>query len=186
MTGIIGQMMVQSLLESLPVARPGDCRVCGSRLRLGDANRSRIQVGLFGSYQLHRAYYVCPHCHGSDAPMDRQLGLGPYQASPTLSQIITRLAVEMPFGQVADTLRTVTGHCVDEEWVRRIAETLGDQAEAQEAAARVAAASDLNPPPRPGPGTLVIATDGAMVYTTKDQERGWHEAKIGICARGAR
>ena len=184
MTAMIGQTVVQALLDSTPDSSPGHCGVCDSPLRLVDGQRARLQVGIFGPYALRRAYYVCPHGHGSDVPLDRRLGLGPYQASPALSQIITRLAVEMPFDQVADTLRTVTGHIVDGEWVRRIAETIGDQAEGQEAAACKAAASEQSPTRQPGPSALVIATDGAMVYTTRNEERGWHEAKIGICARG--
>jgi len=40
-------------------------------------------------------------------------------------------------------------------------------------------------PSAPGPSTLLIALDGAMVNTqrTRDGHRGWHEGKVGVCAR---
>jgi hypothetical protein len=40
-------------------------------------------------------------------------------------------------------------------------------------------------PAAPGPSTLLIAMDGAMVHTTRarDGYRGWQEAKAGVCAR---
>lgn len=82
MIAMIGQPVIQALLDSIPVASPGHCGMCDSPLRLVDGHRSRLQVGIFGPYALRRAYDVCPHGHGSDVPIDRQLGLGPYQARP--------------------------------------------------------------------------------------------------------
>ena len=40
-------------------------------------------------------------------------------------------------------------------------------------------------PPVPGLSTLLISLDGAMVKTqrSRDNHRGWHEGKVGVCAR---
>jgi hypothetical protein len=129
---------------------------------------------------------VCPQGHGSEAPQDRVLKLGPGQVSPKLAAIIARIAIDVPFDQVPDIVEQTLGLVIDGEMVRRVTEKIGSWAESQEqmmiqeAQARHAAV-----PSAPGPSTLLMAVDGAMVNTkrARDGHRGWHEGKVGVCAR---
>ena len=180
----IGQAVVQRLIEATPVRAIGRCGECGSRLRLVDARRPRIQTGIFGDYTIARAYYVCPAGHGTEVPLDRQLRLGSHQATPLLSRLITRYAIEVPFDQVADLLAETTGRSLDGEVIRRIVEDVGTYAEQLEQAAIASAADTVRLPAVPGGSTLIVAVDGAMVNTRRAGEQGWHEAKVGVCVRG--
>ncbi len=112
--------------------------------------------------------------------------LGPGRVSPKLAAILARIAIDVPFDPVPDIVAETLGLEVDGEMVRRVTEDLGSWAEAQEQQTIQDAQSEQAPvPPAPGRSTLLIAMDGAMVHTTRarDGHRGWHEAKVGVCAR---
>lgn len=185
----IGQQVTEALIA--PQERPalGVCRECGHALRLVDARRPLKIGGIFGTYHLARPYAVCPQGHGSDAPHDRALQLGPGSVSPALAAILARLAIDVPFDQVPDIIADTLGLQVDGELVRRVTEQVGTWAEGQERQAIQTLAASEPPPtvPVPGPSALLISVDGAMVHTTRaeDGHQGWHEGKVGVCARFA-
>ena len=179
----LGQQLIEQMLTTSPPLPLGVCQTCGTALRTVESHRERVVLGIFGDYPLRRAYGVCPQGHGSDIPVDRQRGLGPGQASPLLSRILTRLAIEVPFEQVADIVEETLGLAIDPERVRRVAERIGSWAEDQEHAQMTAALRESAPEPSgSGAQALVIGLDGAMVHTEKNGQSGWHEGKIGVCA----
>lgn len=105
--------------------------------------------------------------NGSEAPQDRVLKLGPGQASPKLAAILAWLAVDLPFDQVPDVVAQTLGLVIDGEMVRRVTETMGSWAESQEQLAIQEAPSGQAVPSAPGPSTLFIALDGAMLHTKR-------------------
>lgn len=186
LTQSIGRQITEAFMGAQVPESVGVCRECGSPLRQVDRHRARAITGIFGDYAWSRPYMVCPQGHGSEAPQDRVLKLGPGQASPKLAAILARLAIEVPFDQVPDVVAQTLGLAVDGEMVRRVTERLGSWAESQEQTAiQEAQRGTLSVPPAPGPSTLLIALDGAMVHTQRmrDGHRGWHEGKVGVCAR---
>jgi len=186
LTQSIGRQITKALMVS-PISESwGVCRECGRPLRLVDAHRPRSITGIFGDYQWTRPYAVCPQGHGSEAPQDRVLQLGPGQVSPKLAAVLARIAIDVPFDQVPDMLAHTLGVVIDGEMVRRVTAKIGSWAESQEQTAIQAAQRGYTPvPSAPGPSALLISLDGAMVNTKRprDNHRGWHEGKVGVCAR---
>ena len=181
----IGRTITETLI-ALPEPPPlGVCRECGHKLRQVDADRPLTILGIFGTYDWARPYGVCPQGHGSAAPQDQVFKRGPGHASPRLAGILGRLGIELPFDQVPDVLEQTLGLVVDGDMVRRVAEQIGSWAETQEQQAIQAADQGSPVSSAPGPSTLLVSLDGAMVHTkrTRDGHRGWHEAKVGVCAR---
>lgn len=186
LTQNIGRQITQALMGAGTPEAVGVCRECDALLRQVALHRARSITGIFGDYEWDRPYMVCPKGHGSEAPHDRVLKLGPGQATPKLVAILARLAIELPFDQVPDVVAQTLGLEVDGEMVRRVTEKIGSWAESQEQTAIRAAQCENTPAPSvPGPSTLLIALDGAMVNTKRlrDDHRGWHEGKVGVCAR---
>ena len=179
--------MIERLMAPPPDADAGVCPQCGQSRRLVDARRPRTLLGMFGLYHLTRPYGVCPAGHGGGAAHDRTLMLGPGSMSPKLAALVARLAIEIPFDQVPDVLAETLTLSVDGERVRRVTEQVGTWAEGQEQQAIRRLSEDAPAPTAPGsgPSTLLISVDGAMVHTvrTQDSHRGWHEGKVGVCAR---
>ena len=182
----IGQRFVQLVLQSEPVPKAalGACQTCHLPLQLVASDRVRQVLGLFGDYRLARAYGVCPKGHGSDAPRDRELGLGPGAVSPRLAQILSRLSIDMPFGRAATMVGEILGPSIDEELVRRVVEGVGTWAEHEEQEQiAISRQSETAGPTVPGPATMLIALDGAMVHTRRKGDMGWHEGKVGVVTR---
>ncbi len=188
LTQHIGQQITQALMAPPQRVALGVCRVCEAPLRLVDAGRPLKIFGIFGAYHWGRPYAVCPQGHGSDAPQDRRLQLGPGSVSPTLAAILARLAIDVPFDQVPDIVAETLRFPIDGELVRRVTEQVGTWAEGQEQQAIQRLSEEDAPAPTapvPGPSALLISLDGASVHTvrTQDGHRGWHEGKVGVCAR---
>jgi len=181
----IGRTMTETLMALPEPMLVGVCRECGRKLRQVDTDRPLTILGIFGTYAWARPYGVCPQGHGSAAPQDQVLKLGPGRASPRLAAIVARLAIEMPFDQVPDVIAQTLGLVVDGDMVRRVAEQIGSWAETQEQQAIQSAEQGHPVPPVPGPSTLLVSLDGAMVHTqrARDGHQGWHEGKVGVCAR---
>lgn len=185
LTQLIGRHVTEVLGTATGPTSLGVCRECGHALRLVDARRALTITGIFGDYHWARPYGVCPQGHGSEAPQDRVLMLGPGRLSPKLAAMVSRLAIEVPFDQVPDVLAQTMGLIVDGELVRRVTEQIGSWAESQEQIAMQAVQQGAAVPTAPGPSTLLISLDGAMVHTkrARDGHQGWHEGKVGVCAR---
>lgn len=182
----IGRHITEALMAAPVPESFGVCRECASPLRQVDSRRARGTSGIFGDYDWKRPYLVCPQGHGSDAPQDRVLKLGPGQVSPKLAAIIARIAIDVPFDQVPDMLEQTLGLVIDGEMVRRVTEKIGSWAESQEQMTiQEAQSGHAAVPSAPGSSTLFIALDGAMVNTKRARHghRGWHEGKVGVCAR---
>jgi len=128
----MGRHITEALMEAPLSESSGVCRECASPLRRVDGRRARAILGIFGDYDWARPYLVCPQGHGSEAPQDRVLKLGPGQVSPKLAAILARIAIDVPFDQVPDIVAQTLGLAIDGEMVRRVTENIGSWAESQE------------------------------------------------------
>lgn len=128
----IGRHITEVLMEAPVPESSSVCRECASPLRQVDSRRARSTLEIFCDYDWERPYLVCPQGHGSEAPQDRVLKLGPGQVSPKRAAIIARIAIDVPFDQVPDMLEQTLGLVIDGEMVRRVIEKIGSWAESQE------------------------------------------------------
>jgi hypothetical protein len=68
---------------------------CGSQRKYVN-DRERDVVSLLGKFRLRRAYYWCPQCGKSEAPMDRKLGIVSSDFTPTVRELVGRLGRKRP------------------------------------------------------------------------------------------
>ena len=122
----IGRQITEALMAVPVPASLGVCRDCEQPLRRVDAHRPRSITGIVGDYHWTRPYAVCPQGHGSAAPQDQVLQLGPGQVSPKLAAMLARMAIDVPFDPVPDILAHTLGLALDGEMVRRVAENVKD------------------------------------------------------------
>jgi hypothetical protein len=174
----LGQQLVEHLAAAVEPTGSPVCAVCQTPLRQVAPARPFSGTGLWGDYQLTRAYYVCPAGHGSATPADAAGGLGREHVTPALAAQLCRLVVELPFDQAATLAQELLGVAVDGDTLRRLAEGVGQVAELTEQAAQATVAAGSVPAPTgPGPTGLLVALDGAMVHT----DGAWHEVQVGVC-----
>ena len=69
--------------------------------------RSITKLGMFGTYQWRRAYYVCPAGDGGLAPTDDLLALGPERFTTAVAQAVTAFAVTVPSDQIPLLVNTL-------------------------------------------------------------------------------
>ena len=62
----------------------------GSRRRMCD-DGTGVSLTLLGRVAYRRAYYVCPHCHTGQYPLDRRLGIRPGQMSEEVVKVAALL-----------------------------------------------------------------------------------------------
>ena len=180
----VGRVLLGGLIERVAAGqahalpRPACCAACGGRLKRQE--RVRHLVGLVGEYTLCRDYDWCAPCGRGQAPLDEALGVGPGTASPGLTRVVARAAVETSFAAAAEQVQESLGATISEETGRRLAEQIGAVAEAQTQAAIARAQQDQEVWPeaevRHAHDTPVLAVemDGVLVH----REAGWQEMKL--------
>lgn len=181
-----GQRLLAELLELVAVAAaprsPGRCPACGAwRPEPTRRQRPRALLSRCGLLRLARELATCKGCGASWAPLDRVLGLAPYQRlTRALREELVQLGIDLPFAKAARHLLRLTGLAVGAETIRRHTEAVGLELEAaQQAAIRhVERTREAAEPLDPAPGQLVVETDGVMVHFLG----GWQEAKLGVVA----
>lgn len=107
-------------------------------------------------------------------PLDDELALLPGNLTPRLQEACVRLSTHIPsFAKAAGELEWFTGAKLHRDSARRLSEAAG----AVVVAEQTAAASHIfnqHPPSPPGPDTLLLSVDGAMVPLRKGQ---WAETR---------
>ncbi|MGQ9854718.1 MAG: ISKra4 family transposase [Candidatus Oleimicrobiaceae bacterium] len=176
---VLGRV-VEACVQAIAAAVPADdpkCPNCHRRMRLVDSKRGRELQGLVGDYQVRRAYYYCDVCQSGLAPLDERLGLGSGVVSPALGRVICRLGIEASFEEAADAVGEVLQTTIYREAGRRVTESIGAVAEAEEQAMIAEAEKGVEPVGELAEGetpkALLVAVDGAKVHL----EDGWREVK---------
>ena len=156
------------------------CAHCGGTMRRVDQARERHLYGVVGDYTLRRAYDLCDACHCGQAPLDARIGVGPGALSPALLRVICRLGIAASFEEALDVAQETLGVRVPAETARRVTESIGAVAEADQQAAMARARAGQRPAvTAPSEtGLLAVAVDGVQV----PHRDGWHEIKVGTLA----
>jgi hypothetical protein len=181
-----GRLLMTGLLTLVAVAAaprtPGRCPHCAAWPADPVVRpRPRTVLSRVGLLHLMRALVTCAGCGYSWYPLDRVLGLQPYQRlTRGVRQWLVELGVDLPFRRAARRLWSLTGLTVGAETIRTQTEAVGQALEAAQQAAirRVARTQEAAEPLDPAPGQLVVETDGVMVHFLD----GWHEVKLGVIA----
>lgn len=143
--------------------------------------RPRAVLSRVGLLPIVRQLFTCASCAGSWAPLDRVLGLDPYQRMTRgLRHWLVELGADLPFRRAAGRLLSLTGLAVSAETIRSHTEAVGTALEAaQQAAIRhVERTREPAEPVAAAPGQLLVETDGVLVHFLD----GWREVRVGVVA----
>jgi hypothetical protein len=135
--------------------------------------RSRRLVTALGEVKLSRPWYLCPHCHGGQFPVDRQLDVADRDSSPGVRRMQAIVGQAAPFDHGREQMKVLAGLEITTKSVERTAEAIGaDIAEGEQRAIRQAVQLDLpviigKPIP-----ILYIQMDGTAVPVVKKETEG--------------
>jgi len=143
--------------------------------------REGVIITLFDRVSFRRAYYLCPHCHHGQYPLDQRLGYQTGCLTPGLMSTAGRVGTEIPFERARDLLEELMGVSLSENSVRDATQEIGAEVAAQEQEysaqsrdAEVLLAHDRLPPEEK-PDRLYGSVDGIKVPVDGE----WRELKVG-------
>jgi hypothetical protein len=145
---------------------------CGHQARYREL-RSRWLLTALGEVELSRPWYLCPHCHNGQFPVDRQLDVENRDCSPGVRRMQAIVGQEAPFDHGREQMKVLAGLEVTAKSVERTAEAIGaDIAQGEQREIRKAIQLDLpvivgNPIP-----VLYVQMDGTGVPVVKKETEG--------------
>ena len=145
---------------------------CGHEARYREL-RSRRMLTALGEVELTRPWYLCPHCHNGQFPIDHQLDIEKLDGSPGVRRMQALVGQEVPFDRGREQMRTLAGLEVTAKSVERTAEAIGaDIATAEQCEIHRAVQLDLpvivgQPIP-----ILYVQMDGTGVPVVKKETEG--------------
>jgi hypothetical protein len=87
--------------------------------------RSRRLLSALGEVELTRPWYLCPHCHNGQCPVDRTLDVENRDCSPGVRRMQALVGQEVPFDHGREQMRILAGLEVTAKSVERTAEAIG-------------------------------------------------------------
>ena len=145
---------------------------CGQRARYREL-RSRRILTVLGEAELSRPWYLCPHCHNGQFPVDRQLDMANRDCSPGVRRIQAIVGQETPFDHGREQMKVLAGLEVTAKSVERAAEAIGADIAAGEQR-EIGKAVQLDLPViigKPIP-ILYVQMDGTGVPVVKKETEG--------------
>ena len=145
---------------------------CGHEARYREL-RSRSILTALGQVTLTRPWYLCPHCHNGQFPVDRQLDMEKHDFSPGVRRMQGLVGQEVAFDHGREQIKLLAGLEVTAKSVERTAEAIGaDIAALQQREIRKAVQLDLpviigKPIP-----ILYVEMDGTGVPVVKKETEG--------------
>jgi len=135
--------------------------------------RSKPVLTAVGPVEVSRPYYVCPHCHAGQFPVDRELDIEKTAFSPGVRRLQAMVGQEAPFDQGREQLKVLAGLEVTAKSVERTAEALGADI-AQREQKEIPRALQLDLPARAGEPIpiLYVQMDGTGVPVVKKETLG--------------
>jgi hypothetical protein len=97
---------------------------CGHQARYRE-RRSRRLLTALGEVELLRPWYLCPHCHHGQFPVDRQLDIEDCDCSPGVRRMQALVGQESPFDHGRAQMQMLAGLEVTAKSVERTAEAIG-------------------------------------------------------------
>lgn len=135
--------------------------------------RSKSLLTAVGKAQLRRPYYLCPHCHKGQFPVDAELDIAGTEFSPAVRRMQATVGLQMPFEAARRQMKLLAGIELTAKSVERTAEAIGEDIGAREQRA-IQRAVQLDLPiviGKPVP-TLYIEMDGTGVPVVKKETLG--------------
>jgi hypothetical protein len=135
--------------------------------------RSRRLLTALGEVELSRPWFLCPHCHSGQFPVDCQLDVENRDCSPGVRRMQAIVGQEAPFDHGREQMKLLAGLEVTAKSVERTAERIGaDIAEDEQREIRRAVQLDLpvvigEPIP-----FLYVQMDGTGVPVVKKETEG--------------
>ena len=105
--------------------------LCG-QLALYRELRSKPVLTAVGPVQVSRPYYLCPHCHTGQFPVDVELDIERTEFSPGVRRLQALVGQQVPFDHGREQLKVLAGLEVTTKSVERSAETIGADIAQQE------------------------------------------------------
>jgi hypothetical protein len=167
-----------SRLLSMPVEHAAETPcACGQAARYHD-RRSKQVLSVVGPLAIQRAYYVCPHCHQGQSPLDRTLDVVGTEYSPGVRLMIAAVGSEASFQQGHEQMHLLAGLDVTTKAVERHAEAIGADI-AQREQHNIDGALQLQFPQILGSAVniLYIEFDGTQVPVVRAELQG-HSGRI--------
>jgi hypothetical protein len=152
---------------------------CGEQARYMFQRRAKT-LSVFGWVSYRRAYYLCPHCHKGQYPVDRRWDLRPGRVSAALASLLAVEGVDVSFEQASRKIAKMLLVKVSENTVRGVTQRFGAvqeeaerawQAESQNVDNLIARRRTV----RDAPQRLYGALDGVLVPIGAE----WCELKCG-------
>lgn len=98
---------------------------CGHQARYREL-RSRRFLTALGEVELTRPWYLCPHCHNGQFPVDSELDIENRNCSPGVRRMQALVGQESPFDHGREQMKILAGLEVTAKSVERTAEAIGD------------------------------------------------------------
>jgi len=94
--------------------------------------RSKPVLTAVGPATTSRPYYLCPHCHAGQFPVDVELDIENTEFSPGVRRMLATVGQEAPFDQGRQQMKLLADLEVTTKAVERIAEAIGQDIAARE------------------------------------------------------
>lgn len=97
---------------------------CGRQARYRQLRARRLLTAV-GEVALSRPWYLCPHCHQGQFPVDRQLDIEDRDSSPGVRRMQALVGQDAPFDHGREQMKILAGLEVTAKSVERTAEAIG-------------------------------------------------------------
>ena len=145
---------------------------CGQRARYREL-RCKPVLTAVGPVQVSRPYYLCPHCHTGQFPVDVELDIESTEFSPGVRRMQALVGQQAPFAHGREQLKVLAGLVVTSKSIERSAETIGaDIAQQEQQQIQSAVQLDLPIPVGQPIPILYVQIDGTGVPVVKKETAG--------------
>ncbi len=145
---------------------------CGHRAQYRELRSKRVLTAV-GKVEVSRPYYLCPHCHTGQVPVDAELDIQDTEFSPGVRRMQAVVGQEAPFDHGRQQMKLLADLEVTTKSVERTAEAIGtDIAQGEQREIQRAVQLDLpvivgEPIP-----ILYVQMDGTGVPVVKQETEG--------------
>jgi hypothetical protein len=145
---------------------------CGGQAHYQEL-RSKAVLTVVGKVEAARPYYLCPHCHHGQFPIDLELDVIHTEFSPGVRRMLAVVGHQAPFEHGRQQMEVLAGLSVTTKAVERTSETIGeDIAVRQQREIQQALQLELPIPLGPRIPILYVAMDGTGVPVVRKETEG--------------
>ena len=135
--------------------------------------RSRRILTVVGEVELLRPYYLCPHCHHGQFPLDVELDVENVDLSPGVRRMLAAVGHEGPFDRGRQQMELLAGLSITTKAVERTAEAIGEDIEVrQQRELRQALQLELPIPMGARIPILYVEMDGTGIPVVRKETEG--------------